>query len=82
MITVITSAGLTEDLDAPQVFTFARALEAHDFIAQAPRTGWAYDEATGGLVTAAVRFSVYDETGADVTAEAVAAGWLARCEAR
>lgn len=78
---VITSAALTEDFDAPQVFTFDRVIEARDFIAGAPRTGWTVNDDCE-LVTAAVRFSVYEDNGDDITDEAIADGWFARCEAR
>lgn len=81
MVTVITSAGFVEDLDAPQVFTFSRVTEARDFIAHAPRTGWTVNDDCE-LVTAAVRFSVYEDNGTDVTDEAIADAWFARCEAR
>lgn len=78
-ITVITSAGLVKDRDAPQVFNFSRVLEVRDFLASAPRTGWVIDEQTLDLVTAGVRFTVIED-GKDITDQVVAQGWLQDCE--
>lgn len=73
---VFTSAMIERDFDAPQVFEFARVIDARQFLADAPRIGWTYDEISGELVEAPVRFTVYDESGKNVTSEAVALGWL------
>jgi len=77
---VITSAALIEEFDAPEVFEFSRVTELRDFLASAPRTGWV-DEG-GSLAPAAVRFTVYDECGKNITADAVELGWMDQSEVR
>lgn len=70
------SAMLEQNFDAPQIFDFVGVVAVREFLRTAPRTGWTYDEATGDLVSTAVEFTVYDESGTDVTAEAIALGWV------
>jgi hypothetical protein len=73
---VFVSAMLEQDFDAPQIFDFVGVVAVREFLRTAPRTGWAYDESTGGLVAAPVEFTVYDEAGTNVTTEAIALGWI------
>lgn len=67
---------LEQDFDAPQVFDFDGVIAVREFLRSAPQSGWTYDEATGGLVPTPVEFTIYDESGNNVTTEAVALGWI------
>lgn len=68
---------IERDFDAPQVFEFVGVIAVRDFLAQAPRSGWVYDESACELVEAPIEFTIYDESGKNVTSEAVALGWIA-----
>lgn len=78
---VATSAALTNDFDAQQIFSFETTVELRRFLSEAPRTGWVYNEESGEMVTAAVYFRVTDlADNSDATQQVANLGWIDSAE--
>lgn len=78
---VATSAALANDFSAPQVFSFANTVELRNFLAEAPRTGWVYDDAACAMTPAAVYFQITDLSDrSNISAQIAALGWIDAAE--
>lgn len=78
---ITTSAALANDFNAPQVFSFANTVELRNFLAEAPRTGWVYDDDTCAMIPAAVYFRITDlNDRTDISAQVAERGWIDSAE--